>query len=435
MKDKAWLINAVKNLVIVVLFLSAIILLIKITSNEQDSIFSGLDGLFRGDASGEAVVLPSGGYSDHAASPVYLMTSAKAGSHYAVKYDNEGKEKIITQFSAYLGEALGSSGSPEEISAKQWQEALTDIGVFFDYLYPQPLSAIASWLGAEATGETALKTARRFFLGNHGGYLTLYFIDEDSDTIYRCKTTFKFTSLESKIAEFPVGTAKFAFELGDEYENLDPYFIFSYESDKLRKFTVSNPIREGLDKSQLLSYFGMNNKIVSEYSATDGSVVYVEGEKTLRFEASGRVLFTTSVTSGITIGGDPGNTEITDLISACNDIVQNSIGLTVGDGEIGLIGASSVEDSQNGKLSFGYFADGIPVILPGGDSAASFEIIAGALIRAELRFRKYTFSGETMLTLPEKQATEIAKSSGGEPVLVYEDKRETIDWVWIFNNS
>jgi len=435
MKDKARLINTAKNYVIALLFLSAIFLLFKVISNEPGSFLSEIDELFGGQSGGGAVSLPSGDGSDHAANPVFLMTTAEDGSHYAVKYDSEGKEKIITQFSAYLGEALGSSASLEKISTNQWKLALSDIGIFFDYLYPQPLSSIASWLGVETTGEASLKYARRFFLGRDDGYLVLYFIDESDGSIYRRKTTFKFASFESKIGEFPAGNAEFAFELGNEYEELDPYYIFSYESEKLKKFTVSNPIREGLDKTRLLSYFGMNSKIVSEYSEADGSVVYVEGEKTLRFEASGKVLFTASGGSGITISGDPNAMKITDLISVCYEIVQNSLVQTVGDGEVGLTDVSSVTDPQNCTLHFGYFASGIPVVLPGNSSAASFEVRGGTLIRAELYFRKYTFSGETTLALPEKQATEIAKSSGGEPLLVYEDKQDTISCEWIFNSN
>lgn len=442
MKNKARLADTAKNFVIILLFLSAVYLLFKVTSNEQGSFLSGLDELFSGSGSSETLAPSNGGDTNHAADPVYLMittagTTAADSSHYAVKYDGQGKEKIITQFSVYLGEALGSSGSLEEVSVEQWRTALSGTGVFFDYLYPQPLSSIASWLGYEASGETSLKSARRFFLGSRGESLALYFIDADDGTIYSCKTTFKFTSLESKIAEFPVGNAKFAFELselGDDYGKIDPYFIFSYESNKLREFTVSNPVREGLDKTALLGYFGMNNKIVNDYSETDGSVVYVEGEKTLRFDASGRVLFTASGNSGIPIGGNPGTLKITELISVCYDIVQNSVGLTVGDGEIGLTGVSSVTDPLNCTLSFGYFADGVPVILPGGGDAAFFEISEGALVRAELYFRRYTSSGETMLALPERQATEIAKVSGGEPVLVYEDKLESVGCTWIFNN-
>ncbi len=433
MANKTKLIDMAKNCAIVLLLFSAVFLLYKATFNEQDTFLKGLDSFFGGNSEAGTERLPAGESFALVSDPVFILVTAEDSSHYAVKYDNETKRKLITQFLAYLGEALGSSGEPEELTSEQWQKVLSGSGVFFDYLYSQPLSVIASSLGYEINSGASQKTARRFFLGNSNGNLVLYFISEGDGKIYSCDTVSSFSSLKPKIAECPIGNAKFAFELGDEYAKLDPYFIFSNESGSLRAVTVSNPIREGIDSAALLGYFGMNGKTVSKYTETDGSEVYVDGEKSLRIESSGKVVFSATGSSGLLISGNPEELSIADTVSACGEIVRNSIGQTAGEGVTGLVDVSSVFSPSSCTVSFGYFVNGIPVTLPGGVSAAKFHISGGAITRAELYFRSYALSGGVINALPEKQATVIAQSHGGEPVLTYEDKIGSVTCTWIYS--
>ena len=433
MKDKAKLIDMTKNFIIVFLLFSAVFLLFKAVISDPKSALGNFDNFFGG-SSGTSTVSPLGSESsESAASPVFLLITTEDGSHYAVKYDCQIKDKIISQFSGYLGEALGSSSHLQEVSVEQWQTVLSGSGVFFDYLYPQRLSAIASWLGTDITNEASSKTARRLFLGNYNGNLILYFISEGDGKIYSCDTSFSFSSLSPKIAEYPLGTANFAFELGEEYANLDTYFIFSRESKTLQAVTVSSPVREGsFDSSSLLNYFGMNSHVVSQYTETDGSEVFVDGDKTLRVEASGEVSFSASGNNGVLLNSNSAELTIADCISSCYEIAKNSIGLSSGDGVVGLVNVDGTSSSSC-TISFGYFADGMPFTLPNGRYAASFEISGGTIVKAELYCRKYTLSGGSSLALPEKQVAAIAEIEGGEPVLTYEDKNDSVGCTWIIN--
>lgn len=434
MKDKAKLIDKAKNLAIAVLLLSAVFLLFKAVVISPKSALVNIGGLFDGNKDSGSDNPLNNESSENAASPVFLLITTEEGSHYAVKYDIQVKNKIISQFSGYLGEALGSSSSLHKISVEQWQDALSGTGVFFDYLYPQPLSAIASWLGTRVTNEAVDKTARRLFLGNDNGNLILYFISESDGNIYSCETARSFSSLAPKIAEYPLGTANFAFELEPRYANVDPYFIFSRESKTLQAITVSNPVRDSsFDSSAMLSYFGMNSHVVSEHTEADGSEVFVDGDKTLRIEASGKASFSTTGNNGILLSGNSAALSISDYVSACCKIAKNSIGLNSGDGTIGLVNIDDASFPASCTISFGYFADGMPFTLPEGKYAASFEISDGAIVKAELYFRKYVFSGGSSIALPEKQATAIVETKGGEPVLTYEDKTDSVVCTWIIN--
>lgn len=432
MKDKARLIDTAKNCLISLLLFSALFLLFKAVTNEPGGIIESLRSVFGGNMAASSGSLPISANSVHAANPVFLLTTSEDGSHYAVKYDSQSKDKLISQFSADLGEALGTSGSLQEISEEAFREALKGTGVFFDYLYSQPLSALASWLGTEVSGEASSKTARRLFLGDVEGNMILYFFSESDDKYFSSETALSFSSISSKIAQYPIGNANFAFELEGEFETLDPFFIFSRETDTLRSVGVSSaqPDNNGID---LLGYFGLNKNVVSDYYEANGSVVYVDGEKTLRIESTGEVIFSVTGSEGIYINAASSVLTIEDCISACYDIAENSVALKSGDGVLGLINISGASAPSSCTVSFGYFIDGIPVTLPSGGYAASFHISGGAIVRAELYYRTYTFSGGTVRALPEKQAAEIAKTQGGEPVLTYEDKKSSVVCTWINN--
>lgn len=426
MKIKAKLIDTGKNGLIVLLFLSAAFLLLRIVLNEQPALLDGVSRFFDGGTENRAV-LPDDAGATLAANPVYLVATAEDGSHYAVKYGSEEKKRMISQFSAYLGDALGASGALNEISEAQWRAALRGSGVFFDYLYPQPISAVASWLGAKAGEQAAAHTARRLLLGiENDDDLVLYFISADDGRFYSCKTALSFSSLALRIADFSSGDAAFAFELREDYTTIDPYFIFTHGSGALRAVMPENPIREDYDTAALLNDFGMNSRAVSEFSTG-----FVDGNRSLRLEPSGKLLFSTKDDSGLHIGENSALLTISESISACLSIVQNSIGLTSGEAAIGLTAVSDAASPADCTLSFGYFVDGVPIILPGGEDAARFEIRNGTIVRAELYFRRYTLPGGTLQALPERQAAAIARVEGGEPVLSYKDLLDSVGWDWV----
>lgn len=413
MSDKAKLIDRAKNLAILLLSLSAILLLLRITIRDGQTTIR------------EPGTTPPVSYGG-AASPVFLLLTGD-GSHYAFKYDNEGKQRLSAQFSAYLGEALGSAEKFTELSTEDFQTALKDVGVFFDYLYPQPLEIIAAGLGTEVTDAIAGKTARRLFLSGAEDTLLLCFIDSDTGKIYSSSLSPTFSSLREKISQFPLGNAEFAFQL-EEYEALDPYFIFSHEAAQLRAASAANPLRDVDLSDSILRQFGMNPATASQYPEADGSAVYVDGEKSLRIGVSGRIIFSAQENAlRLPSKGPPPS--VNELVSFCHGIVQNTLAQYAGEGTPVL---SGLERSGSAvTVSFLYYLNGVPVMLPNGEAAASFHIVDSSLVRAEIYFRSYSFSDGILSAMPEIQAAAIAKEEGGEPVLVYQDNLDAVDCGWI----
>ena len=414
MTAKARLVDMAKSFVILLLALSAILLLLRITLQGEQT------------ATRESGTRPPASYGG-TTTPVFLLLTGEDGSHYALKYDNDGKQRLSAQFSAYLGEALGSAEKLTELSAEDFQAALSGIGVFFDYLYPQPLESIATGLGTALKDEMAGKAARRLFLSGVEDALSLCFIDSATGKIYSSRLPQTFSSLREKIAQFPLGNAEFAFQLGAEYEMLDPYFIFSHESTQLRAVTATNPLRDTDASALILSQFGMS-PAASQYPEVDGSAVYVDGEKNLRIGSSGRIIFSAQE-KALRVSGEGEAPTVNELISFCDGIVQNTLSEYAGEGELALSGLRHTDSSVT--INFLYYLNGVPVMLPGNEYAASFQFVEGSLLRAEIYFRSYSLSDSSLSAIPEKQAVALAAVEGGEPVLVYRDNLDSVDWNWI----
>ena len=433
MKNKDKIIDISKNFFILFLLISAVFLMFKAVIYEPNSAFMNLIGNYGKKSESKPMVTIGSTSSVVAAEPVFILVTTKDGSHYAAKYDSQNKDELFSQFSAALGEALGSSSAPKEISVQQWQNALGESGVFFDYLYPQPLSSIAKWLGTDISANASSATARRLYLGNNNGSLMLYYINEDNGIIYSCETASSFSTLIYKIDNYSMGSAEFAFEMEDEYKNLDPYFIFSGENENLRSVGVLTPLLDDSTVEKLLSIFEINRRNALQYPNDDGSVVYVEGGKSLRIGASGKILFSVTGKSGIHIPYSSEEITVEDSISACSQIVKNSIGLFSGSGKLGLTSIKSNSYPTFTTINYGYYIGGIPVTLPNGSFAASFQISGDTITRAEFYFRDYNYTSDTSYALPEKQAIAIVKAAGGEPVLTYEDKGDKVICTWINN--
>lgn len=428
MKNKAALTNKIKNAAIVLLTISAGFLLFKAVLNEAGSA----SGSLFNSTPETAVSATSGIRSEYLVTePACILVTGKNGLHYAAKYDNKTGEKLLNLFSSPLGEALGTAGEPEEVAESSWREALKSNSVFFDYIYPQPLSFISATLGTQVSGTPASELAERLLLANEGEGVYLYYISQSSGKIYRCQTAASAALLAEKIAEYPVGTASFAFEGGEQYDQIDPYFIFTGESSQLRAIAETNPLDDAFPVSELLSLFGINARTTKPYTDAGGAVIYVDSGKSLRIDTDGRVLFSVTGQDGAAAPENYGAKTRADCLRACAQIVSSSIAGLSGAAAVGLTGITDDSLPASGTLNFGYSVDGIPVTLSGGATAARFVIRGGVIVRAELCFRAYTFTGNTLVVLPEKQAAAIAQEKGGLPLLTYEERAAGVTGTWI----
>lgn len=431
MKNNAYILDKTKTALIILLIVSAVYLLTKAVFFEPGSMLDSVRNLFAAPV-GELADTETAELSLPHALPAYIAVSTGDSLHYAEKYDNQEKEKLYSMFSASLGEALGSSGKPVQVSENDWRNALSENGVFLDYIYPQSLSGIAEWLGTDISPTLSSATSRRLCLSASALKMSLYYIDSETGNFYRCDTALSSSSTASKFTEYTMGSAYFAFE-NAELTDFDPYFLISGKSIALASVSGANPIRDDASNESFINSFGLNSRVSYEYSENDGSVVFVDGGKILRIFKNGSLSFSAS-DDGVSIPFSGPQLTLNDCIAKTNAIVQSTLGLLCGQAQV-VLSKISGSSPDSCAISYSYIINGIPVELGSGAYAAEFQINKGRIVSSGMVFRQYTPSEQLLLPLPEKQAIAAAAAEkGGEPVLVYMDNSTALDAEWIIFN-
>lgn len=422
--------NIILDVIIIALCASAVFLFCRAVFFDTDGVSGGLKGFLSSDTPSSGFVYIGDSNSLAVSNPLYTLVTQEGGSHYAEKYNFDEKYDLINMFSTIFAEALGSAGSCEQLSEAEWQEALKSTGVFLDYVFPQSLAYLSKGLGTVCSDSLKDIIAHRFILSVDGNKLCLCYANEDGD-FYRCRTASSVSSLSSKIAECPIGIAQFAFELGDKYENLDPYFIFTNENFNVADIIAENPINSTLADKSLLNCFGINESASSHSTETDGSTLYVEGDKSLRFDSDGRLFFTVSSVDGISTAESVSNPTIEDVLTACGAITKNVFSHFGSETVLGVTDISGSLTPSDCSVSFGQFIDGIPVTLNGDADIATYKISGGSIVRIEINLRSYTLSKlSSTIPLPEKQTAALVGETGGSPVLIYVDDNGSTHVSW-----
>ena len=361
-----------------------------------------------------------------AARPLTMVISAAENAHHGVKYDGDALSEVYSWFTASLGEALGSSGEPEEVTQAEWEAALRGQGVFFDYLYDQSMSTLARWLGTEISSGASLHTARRFCLAVEDGAVALYYIRAATGAAYRCDTAVNAGRFTERLDGYAPNAAVFGFELGGQYPGLDPYYVMLSSLPEVPSLTASNPLA-GSDGAELLELFGINELAVSRYTENDGTQVYIDGDKSLRLSPDGTLEF--SAPAGAESGSAP-EAGTGAVISRAHALAQALPSGGVGELQLSLIAYD--RDKGEYTVRFDYAADGIVVCH--SDRAAAMEFRfdgAGELIGADVLCRSYAETG-SQTPLPERQALVlVSQSGGGEPMLAYADTGAEITLTWV----
>lgn len=430
-RSKAFIKKHAQNIIIAALCICAVFLFCRAAFFDLGSISNAIDELLHGNSSALGTVTASEAQAD-SVRPLYVLVTAETGSHYAAKFGDE-RQNLLALFSATLGEALGSATELEVVSEEQFQNAARSAGVFLDYVYPQSLAFVAQGLGTACSDVLKNAISRRLLLSLSDGSLYLYYTN--GEKYFRCLTASVTHSLASKIAECPIGMAQFAFELDEDIGNLNPYFIFTNETIEAPEIIAANPITNSSANKDLLACFGINISTSSPYPDADGSMVYVDGELTLRYGIDGNLIFTGSGSGGIAIMQDGEESfGVADVLNTCGKIAKSIYSSFDMDT---VICVTSIEVLGDGEyhVALGQLVNGIPVSVYGDTGTADFYITAGKIIRIEMMLRSYdSASVGTSSPLPEKQTAAIVGKNGGEPVLVYVDDggvSPTVSWTTI----
>ena len=379
---------------------------------------------------GQDTQQPNGGgnASISVAGPYVIVITDGSGSHSGLMYDGTELRQAYDRLSAYLGEAFGSAGEPKSVSEKDFQAALKERGVYFDFAYPQPLSLLAAAIGTTMKSSALDHSSSRFCIAVEGDDVALYYFRSKNGGYYRCATAISSAALESKLSDWPSNGANFLFETDYGYNLVDSCFVIEKGQAQLHAVTAKNPVGGDFDPSGLASLFGINSYMAHKYPESDGTEVYVDGSNILRIYTDGTVTFKNSAVGD---GDDPG---FSADIAAAAKAATASVGSIGGAASAKLTSVGYDEESGAYTVRYGYEISGCPVSM-GSGSAAQFTVVDGVITEAELHFREYSYSGEDDAPLPAVQAMALVQAKGGgTPLLSYVDNGESVRASWTILN-
>ncbi len=426
--SKKQFVEMAKNVAIVVLLVSALLL-------------AGEVGIFSGAAAKPQTTSRPAAYVEGAyvaaATPFLIVVTPESGSHTAIAYDEDELSEAYKRFSSTLGQALGSSSEPEQVTQQEWENALSGRGVYFDFYSGQPLDAVARWLDTSISGKAGDNVARRICLALEGDSVVLYYTrTRDTGGVYRCKTAVNASQL-SEISEYIPNGAYYNFEYRNPFEGVDRCAILTANEIAVPGVTVRLPGSGAEAYAELMDIFNINS-FTEPYVEKDGTVVYVDvdGEATLQITPSGKVTYTRA-----SAGSGNKRTTTLDAIEDTRRLCSETMGRYGGDAEFYMSyilrdsgtgeEAEAYAEPQSYTVRYDYRLAGLPVFMSDGQSAAEFVIRNGELIYASIQLREYTVTDEWEHPLPSLQAAAIVRASGGgEPVLCYVDDASNVAANW-----
>lgn len=423
MKGKRRVLEAFKTVLIVLLSLSAVYLLIQTPLVED----SGVLELFSSDpvehAQSGKVTLTT------AARPSRIAVSSD-GLRYGVQYDQNEADELFARFGPLLGEALISSGEPEEISEGKWQDYLRGQGIYFDFVGEIPLSALSSWLQTESVSSLTAAARRILLADGPGDTVLLCYQDMTSNRFYACQTGLNWTlHLEPDIRSVTGNGAMFAFEHETLADLLEPYTLITEEAEH-PIYAVTTPLLPGGNHSALLEaldYTGRNHASVS------GGELYLDGNDRLHVLSGGQVVYSASQPEKYPVATARGMVTVAEAIEAARRLAEGTVGAQCGEAQLYLISAEPMESGY--RIRFGYRLDGSTVWLYDEGWAAEFYVRDGYITDFTLYFRNYVSTGENALLLSMDWAAAVVPNLTDEHCelnLQYRDQGEDrVEPIWV----
>ena len=335
-------------------------------------------------------------------------TSQVAAGPLAVSVCNPmGRASVLCDFnaldSAYdtlgglLGEALESAKEVKSVSQLQFLAALTRPGVYFGYAGSLPASLLASWLAVQ-TGLEADCCALALSVYN----AQVYLFCRTPDGYLRAATDLPPERLEASLRDWRPDGSAFACELEDEvFARLSGESLLRMDSVSLPEVAVSIPVSHA-EIQTFATQCGFNPYSNSEYTASDGAVVYEESAHSLSVWPDGRLELRNSSTSNALFQAS--GKDDASLVEFARELLETLCGSLRGDARLYLTAIS--RSGSEVSVTFEYFLAGVQIEL-GSGSAAVLTFRDSSLTSLRLQLRSYHTTGGTLSLLPERQATAI----------------------------
>ena len=353
-----------------------------------------------------------------------------------IQYDQAAADSLFQQVAGLLVEALSSAGEPEQVTRRQWEQALiTPPSVCLDFQGEVPMSVLTGWLTGEERAGDAL--VRRLVLTVWEDWVALYYQDGESGVYYRCLSEVANSlHLTEALTALQDNGAFYAFE-SEQYGWLDPDTLLTQTLPAPAVYQASNPVSGGQAAlEEVMWALGLPVSSSSFYSVGDERVARIGGDN-LRLSARGVLEYHAEEGSTLfTASAQPGEATLYESVETCRRLAAAAVGSSAGQARLYFSALRQGEDGL--EVAFDYCLNGVPVRLEEGP-AAWFLVEEGRITRFILRFRSYADSGETTVLLPLAQAAaamEALDLEGEELLLLYTDAgSERVSAGWAALNS
>ena len=417
MDKRARRINIVQNIAILFLSVSALLLFRQTAFPEQYTV-SGSISSFLQHYTPAAESAPD---QTPLGSPVFLIrTNALPGG--AALSSDPALESAV----AFLHEALQSAQTPVSVAESELLSLLNTAGLYMDFGTALPDGLLRLWLNVPSAALPG--SVRRCFL-IPGDTVTVYFQSEDGKS-YRSTTAADGRFLADHCEANESGV--FFTAAADVYGSVSPYTLISEVAPHRVSLSASAPLSES-DFAALLSAAEFNPHTQDRYSESSGTVVVLEGQRSLRLQPDGTV----------TYSGGSAQANSLYLVSAdtradCAEAAvaaQTLLGaLTRGRlGAAALYLSAATATSDGWLLLFDYAVDGTPVRFADGTHAAEITVSDGSITAFTLHCRRYVKTDAVETLLPVTLAAAVCRAyPDSELSVAYVDSyADTVSADWI----
>ena len=346
------------------------------------------------------------------------MPEGQEGTRRGLLYDRDACQELFQRVAGPLSETLSSAGTPEAVSRRDWEQALTARpGVYMDFHGSVPLPVLVGWLSGGSTRLTAC--VRRAALTARQDGIDLYYRNEEDGGFYRCRSQVADPfSLIQALSGLTSNGAFYAFE-SELYAGLDPDTLLMPDAPAPPAYAAANPMAASQGAlASLVQDLGFSLNSTSFYS-TDEQVAR-SGDDSVRLSDRGvaQYLYEGKESSGLfPILAQGGAGALFDSVETCRQIALSAMSGRCGDARLYLI--SAVQGPNGLEIDFGYSLNAIPVVSEGG-YAARFLVDEGYVLQFSISLRSYTAGPASCLVLPPRQgaAALLAQGREGEELLL-----------------
>lgn len=340
---------------------------------------------------------------------------------YGASYDQATVERVFSQLSPLIGEALTTASAPESITPVQWRQLLDCEGVYCRFQGQVPLEALAAWLGE---GSALTGGAETVALGWDGEGVWLGW--QEGDAYYRTRTQMSYSGhMSGALEEFSPNGAAFAYTIRETdrtYDTLDPYVLVTATTQRPMTYTASSPdlIGDADALDALLEALGFRSGAGSAYEAAGERAINENGDR-LRINAAGRVVFHAGEEERYPVPGLGEAAAAQEAALAAWELLNRAVEPWKGESAYVLTGAEETE--KGWKVTFQPRLGGIPVHAGESGWCAQFTVEGRRITDFTIDLRSYTSTGTTSLVTSERLAAAALKSqeSSGQLRLRYTD--------------